>query len=161
MKSLEMPSGPINSAFLNKLLIDLIEHFSEHNLANQNVEPDLAGQAYEYRSRSSLICRTRRQGVYTPRPVIRLMTLILQPHDAVTVYDPAVYWWYAVRGIQLCPHSWRGLPPALLYGQEKNLTTSSIARMNLILHGLEDFKIIRDDTLRRPAFYVGDKNQNI
>ena len=40
-----------------------------------------------------------------------------------------------------------------LYGQEKNLTTSSIARMNLILHGLEDFKIIRDDTLRRPAFY--------
>ena len=43
-----------------------------------------------------------------------------------------------------------------LYGQEKNLTTSSIARMNLFLHGLEDFHIERGDTLRRPAFYTGD-----
>lgn len=39
-----------------------------------------------------------------------------------------------------------------LYGQEKNLTTSSIARMNLFLHGIEDFKIERGDTLRNPAF---------
>jgi type I restriction enzyme M protein len=43
-----------------------------------------------------------------------------------------------------------------LYGQEKNLTTSSIARMNLFLHGAEDFHIERGDTLRLPAFYSGD-----
>jgi type I restriction enzyme M protein len=43
-----------------------------------------------------------------------------------------------------------------LYGQEKNLTTSAIARMNLFLHGVEDFEIIRGDTLRQPAFYSGD-----
>ena len=39
-----------------------------------------------------------------------------------------------------------------IYGQEKNLTTSSIARMNLLLHGIEDFQIVREDTLRSPAF---------
>ena len=39
-----------------------------------------------------------------------------------------------------------------IYGQEKNLTTSSIARMNLVLHGIEDFQIVREDTLRNPAF---------
>jgi type I restriction enzyme M protein len=39
-----------------------------------------------------------------------------------------------------------------IYGQEKNLTTASIARMNLVLHGIEDFKIVREDTLRNPAF---------
>ena len=39
-----------------------------------------------------------------------------------------------------------------IFGQEKNLTTSSIARMNLVLHGIEDFQIIREDTLRNPAF---------
>ncbi len=44
-----------------------------------------------------------------------------------------------------------------LYGQEKNLTTSSIARMNLFLHGVEDFQIVRDDTLRNPAFFDGDR----
>jgi type I restriction system adenine methylase HsdM len=43
-----------------------------------------------------------------------------------------------------------------LYGQEKVLTTSSIARMNLLLHGVEDFKIVREDTLRDPAFYTGN-----
>ena len=39
-----------------------------------------------------------------------------------------------------------------IYGQEKNLTTSAIARMNLVLHGIEDFQIAREDTLRNPAF---------
>jgi type I restriction enzyme M protein len=43
-----------------------------------------------------------------------------------------------------------------LYGQEKNLTTSAIARMNLFLHGAEDFHVERGDTLRLPAFYAGD-----
>jgi type I restriction enzyme M protein len=42
-----------------------------------------------------------------------------------------------------------------IYGQEKNLTTSSVARMNLVLHGIEDFQIIREDTLREPAFTNG------
>jgi type I restriction enzyme M protein len=44
-----------------------------------------------------------------------------------------------------------------LYGQEKNLTTSSIARINLFLHGVEDFQIVRNDTLRHPAFFEGDR----
>jgi type I restriction enzyme M protein len=43
-----------------------------------------------------------------------------------------------------------------LFGQEKNLTTSAIARMNLFLHGAADFQIVRGDTLRQPAFFAGD-----
>jgi type I restriction enzyme M protein len=43
-----------------------------------------------------------------------------------------------------------------LYGQEKNLTTSALARMNLFLHGAADFQIVRGDTLRSPAFFSGD-----
>jgi type I restriction enzyme M protein len=43
-----------------------------------------------------------------------------------------------------------------LFGQEKNLTTSAIARMNLFLHGAADFQIVRGDTLRNPAFFTGD-----
>jgi type I restriction enzyme M protein len=44
-----------------------------------------------------------------------------------------------------------------LYGQERNLTTSAIARMNLFLHGIEDFEIVRGDTLTHPAFTAGDR----
>ena len=43
-----------------------------------------------------------------------------------------------------------------LFGQEKNLTTSAIARMNLFLHGASDFQVVRSDTLRNPAFFLGD-----
>ena len=43
-----------------------------------------------------------------------------------------------------------------LYGQEKNLTTSGVARINLFLHGIEDFQVVRGDTLRQPAFFEGD-----
>ena len=39
-----------------------------------------------------------------------------------------------------------------IYGQEKNLSTSAIARMNLFLHGAREFKIVREDTLRKPVF---------
>jgi type I restriction enzyme M protein len=44
-----------------------------------------------------------------------------------------------------------------LYGQERNLITSSIARMNLFLHGVEDFAIIRGDTLADPRHIEGDR----
>jgi type I restriction enzyme M protein len=44
-----------------------------------------------------------------------------------------------------------------LYGQERNLMTSAIARMNLFLHGIEDFHIERGDTLSRPDFLAGDR----
>ena len=43
-----------------------------------------------------------------------------------------------------------------LFAQEKNLTTSAIARMNLFLHGASDFQVVRGDTLRNPAFFLGD-----
>lgn len=144
--------------FSDKILIDLIEHFSEHNLSNGNVEPDLAGQAYEYLIKKFADLSNKKAGeFYTPRPVIRLMTLILKPQEAEMVYDPACgtggMLLEAFNYVRTHGGDYRRLR---LYGQEKNLTTSSIARMNIILHGLDDFTIVRGDTLRRPAFFEGD-----
>ena len=39
-----------------------------------------------------------------------------------------------------------------VYGQELNALTASIARMNLFLHGVEDYSIVNDDTLTSPGF---------
>lgn len=44
---------------------------------------------------------------------------------------------------------WRNVS---LFGQEINALTSAIARMNLFLHGIEDFQIVNGDTLAAPAF---------
>jgi len=140
------------------LLIDLIDHFSKKNLSNSNVEPDVAGRAYEYLIKKFADLSNRKAGeYYTPRKVIRLMTKILKPAEGETVYDPAC----GTGGMLLEAFNYvkdhnGDIRLLRLFGQEKNLTTSSIARMNLILHGLEDFQIIRGDTLRLPKFTEAD-----
>ncbi len=141
------------------LLTDLIEHFSEYNLSNENVNPDILGQAYEYLIKQFADLTNKKAGeFYTPRSVVHLMGLIIDPNEGESVYDPAC----GTGGMLLeCIESLRrqGKDPRTLklFGQERNVTTSSIARINMFLHGVEDFEIGRGDTLRNPAFYEGDK----
>lgn len=137
------------------LLNDLIEHFSQHNLSNSNVEPDIAGRAYEYLIKKFADESNKAAGeFYTPRKVISLMMRILKPQEKESVYDPAAGTaGMLLEALNYIHHHDGNINLLHLYGQEKNMTTSSIARMNLILHGREDFQIIRGDTLRNPAFF--------
>lgn len=143
------------------LLRDLIDHFSKLNLANGHVEQDALGRAYEFLIKKFADLTNKKAGeFYTPRSVVRLMVNILDPHPDETIYDPACgtggMLLEAVNHIQEAGARATAIGRNL-YGQEKNLTTESIARINLLLHGLEDFKIVRGDTLRAPAFYEGDR----
>ncbi|MGI9229556.1 MAG: N-6 DNA methylase [Gammaproteobacteria bacterium] len=142
------------------LLKDLIEHFSQLNLGNEQCRTDVLGQAYEYLIKKFADLTNKKAGeFYTPRPVVALMVRMLAPKAGETVYDPAC----GTGGMLLeTLHHVKEhggdekLMLGKLYGQEKNLTTSSIARMNLLLHDAEDFHIHRGDTLRQPAFHSGD-----
>lgn len=144
----------------DKLLKDLIEHFSTHVLTNDRCQVDILGQAYEYLIKKFADLTNKKAGeFYTPRSVVSLMVKILAPKAGDTIYDPAC----GTGGMLLeSLHHVRetggneNLMLGKLYGQEKNLTTSGIARMNLFLHGSEDFHIQRGDTLRQPAYYTGD-----
>ncbi|MDV7398738.1 N-6 DNA methylase, partial [Arthrospira platensis SPKY1] len=62
----------------------------------------------------------------------------------------------ALRGIEQVKAKGGDYRTLKLYGQEKNLTSSAIARMNMFLHGVEDFRVERGDTLRQPAFFAAD-----
>lgn len=142
------------------LLRDLIEHFSGMTLSNRTAEADILGQSYEYLIKKFADLANKKAGeFYTPRSVVRLMIDILDPKEGESIYDPAC----GTGGMLLeAMHHVRqsnGDDRTLwgrLFGQEKNLTTSAIARMNLFLHGAADFQIVRGDTLRRPAFFTGD-----
>lgn len=143
----------------DRLLTDLIEHFSQYNLSNSNVDADLLGQAYEYLIKHFADLTNKKAGeFYTPRSVVHLLGLILDPHEGETIYDPACgtggMLLECVAHLKENNEDYRTLK---LYGQEKNLTSSSIARMNMFLHGIEDFQIARGDTLRNPAFFEGDR----
>jgi type I restriction enzyme M protein len=144
--------------FSDNLLLQLIEHFSMYNISNSNVEPDVAGQAYEYLIKKFADISKKKAGeFYTPRSVVRLMTLILDPQEKESIYDPACgTGGMLLEAVNQVREKGGDIRTLQLYGQEKNLTTSAIARMNLILHGVDDFKIVRNDTLRKPAFYEGD-----
>ena len=145
----------------DRRLSDLIEHFSSKALTNAAVPPDVFGNAYEYLIKKFADQSNKKAGeYYTPRSVVGLLVNILDPKEGETVYDPAC----GTGGmlIEVIQHvkEHGGNPKTLwgkLYGQERVLATSSIARMNLLLHGIEDFKIAREDTLRSPAFFTGNR----
>ena len=142
------------------LLRDLIEHFSRISLGNEATQADVLGQAYEYLIKKFADATNKKAGeFYTPRSVVRLMVNILDPREGDSIYDPACgTGGMLLEAIHHVKES-RGDDRTLwgrLFGQEKNLTTSAIARMNLFLHGASDFQIVRGDTLRNPAFFTGD-----
>lgn len=140
-------------------LADLIEQFSTRTMSNAAVPPDVFGNAYEYLIKRFADQSNKKAGeYYTPRSVVGLLVNILDPQEGDSVYDPACgTGGMLIEVIEHVKHT-GGSPKTLwgkLYGQEKVLATSAIARMNLLLHGVEDFKIVREDTLRNPAFYTG------
>jgi type I restriction enzyme M protein len=142
----------------DRLLVDLIEHFSQYTLSNNFVDSDILGNAYEYLIKHFADLTNKKAGeFYTPRSVVHLLGLILDPHEGETIYDPACgtggMLLECVDHLKENKEDYRTLK---LYGQEKNLTSSSIARMNMFLHGIEDFEIYRGDTVRSPAFFEAD-----
>ncbi|MEI7847611.1 MAG: class I SAM-dependent DNA methyltransferase [Chloroflexota bacterium] len=138
------------------LLKDLLEHFSALNLGNQRVNSDIVGDGYEFLIKKFADATNNKAGeFYTPRSVVRLLVDILDPQEGETVYDPACGTGGMLLGAVEHVRAKGGDPRTFygkLYGQEKNLTTASVARMNLLLHGLEDFSVERGDTLRNPIF---------
>lgn len=140
------------------LLLQLLNHFNKINLGVQSVRDDDMGRAYEYLIKRFADKANKKAGeFYTPRSIVRLMVNILDPQPGESVYDPAC----GTGGMLLeTVHHVKenGGDPRLLKlkGQEKNLTTEAIARMNLYLHGMEDFTIRRGDTLRDPKFLTSD-----
>lgn len=141
----------------DETLKDLIEQLSETQLGNRSVTTDILGDGYEYLiGRFADVTKRKKAGeFYTPRSIVRLMVDILDPQEGESIYDPACGTGGMLLGAIAHVEQAGGDPRTFfgrVFGQEKNLTTSSIARMNLVLHGVEDFTILREDTLRTPAF---------
>jgi type I restriction enzyme M protein len=139
------------------ILKDLIEGLSEVSLGNTAVSSDILGDAYEYLvGKFADVTKRKKAGeFYTPRSVVRMMVKIIDPKPGDSIYDPACGTGGMLLGAIEHVKQNGGDPRTFfgkIHGQEKNLTTAAIARMNLVLHGIEDFKIVREDTLRNPAF---------
>ena len=141
------------------MLRELIEHFSSEVLSLDNCPEDELGVGYEFLIKKFADDSGHTAAeFYTNRTVVHLMTEILEPKPGESIYDPtcgsAGMLLSSVAHLKRQNKEWRNLR---LYGQERNLLTSAIGRMNLFLHGIEDFRIIQGDTLANPAFVEGDR----
>ena len=134
---------------------DLIEHLSTRKLGNKDYPTDLMGDAYEILLKKFADDSKAKAGeFYTPRSVVQLLVRILDPQPGDTVYDPACgSGGMLIEAVHHMNHS--SLCCGCIFGQEKNVVNSAIAKMNLFLHGASDFNIMQGDTLRNPKILQG------
>ncbi|ELE2042653.1 SAM-dependent DNA methyltransferase [Vibrio vulnificus] len=141
------------------LLSDLIQHFSKIPLGIKSVAQDDLGEAYEYLIKKFADDSGHTAAeFYTNRTVVHLMTRIMKLKPGESAYDPTCgtggMLLNAVMDLRSQGEEWRGVH---LYGQEVNLLTSAIARMNMFLHDIEEFDVMRGDTLGDPKFIENDQ----
>ena len=143
------------------MLCQLIEHFSSKNLNIKNVPNDELGNAYEFLIKKFADDSGHTAAeFYTNRTVVRLMTLIADPHEGESVYDPTCgSGGLLLNCAMMLKEQGKEYRTLRLYGQEINLITSGIARMNMLLHGFEEFNIVRGNTLSNPIFMEYDELQ--
>ena len=143
----------------DETLKNLIEHFSKHTLSLAEVPEDELGNGYEYLIKQFADDSGHTaQEFYTNRTLVHLMAQMLEPKAGETIYDPTC----GTGGMLiscLAEVKRRGGDTRTigLYGQELINITAAIARMNLVLHGVVDFKVVSSNTLSDPAFVERDR----
>jgi len=138
-------------------LLQLIQHFSTISLKNIDLsEPDLPGRVYEFLIERFADDAGKKGGeFYTPRKVVQLLVALLDPQEGMRMCDPTVGSGGMLIESAHCVERNGGNPRNLtLCGQEKNIGTWGICKMNMLLHGLPDADIRKGDVIRDPKFLV-------
>ena len=137
----------------DKKLRDLLSHFSTYRLRNEDFErTDLLGVAYEYLIKQFADSAGKKGGeFYTPAEVVRLIVKLIKPKAGMRVYDPTC----GSGGMLIEARHFleeNGENPAnmTLAGQELNLSTWAICKMNMFLHGVYSADIRKGDVLATP-----------
>lgn len=146
--------------FPNETLQRLINHFSQYNFNSNYISSDLLGDAYEYLIKQFAADAGKKGGeFYTPREVERVIINILKPHQKDHIYDCCV----GSGGFLLEAYNYlknksgeKIAKTLYFYGQEINIGTFAIAKINMFLHGLDSADIRRGDTLASPQFLKND-----
>jgi len=147
----------------DELLQRLLRHFNQHSLRNADLESnDLLGDAYEYLIKMFADDAGKKGGeFYTPRGVVQLIVQLIKPKPKHKVYDPTCgSGGMLIESARYIAKQKNGKVGnnvnVSLYGQEKNLSTWAIGKLNMLLHNFMDADIRKGDTLTTPQH----KNEN-
>ena len=143
-------------------LRSLINHFGLHRLRNEDFEfPDLLGAAYEFLIGDFADSAGKKGGeFYTPRSVVRMMVRLIKPELKHHIYDPCCgSGGMLIAAKEYIDEQGQEGRKANLYGQEANGTVWSIAKMNMLLHGISTADLHNEDTLAKPQHIKGGELQ--
>ena len=140
-------------------LTSLINIFSREELnfsRNRADGDDILGDAYEYLMRNFATESGKSKGqFYTPAEVSRVVAAVAGVNRATnpqqTVYDPT-----CGSGSLLLKAADAADVSLTIYGQEFDITTRGLAKMNMIMHGREDAEIAQGDVIGEPQFKASD-----
>ena len=133
-------------------LVNLINHFSSQTFNRAHVSDDLFGNVYEYLIRNFASKAGKSSGeFYTPAEVGFLMSEMLEPKAGMSICD-----WASGSGglllqcIRYVKERGGDVRQLQLHGQESNVATYNISRINMILHGVPVWEHRQGDSLRDP-----------
>jgi type I restriction enzyme M protein len=145
----------------NSVMFDLIHSLDQFTLNRSIVSAEGPGAIFEHAIRQFADVSGKRAGaIVTPRGVVRLLARILSPQPGETVYDPACGTGGLLIGVaKELQETGNSALSLRLYGQETNSSAVAIAQMNLVINGLDSFRIIQGNTLLYPGFLEQSKLQ--
>ena len=137
----------------DKKLRDLISHFGKYRLRNSDFEnPDLMGSAYEYLIKMFADSAGKKGGeFYTPSEVVNLLVRLIKPKSGMRIYDPTCgSGGMLIQSKKYLIENNDDPRNISLYGQEDNLGTWAICKINMFLHSVFNADIKKGDTIREP-----------
>lgn len=139
----------------------LLNHYNSLTLNLAECPADEMGTGYEYLiGQFADDAGHTAQEFYTNRTVVELMAEILQLQPGESIYDPTCgSGGMLIKSLTYLKDKGQEWRDVKVFGQESNVDTSAIARMNCYLHGVNEFSIVNADTLEDPAFIKNGKVQ--
>ena len=138
----------------NAVVHALVQHFNTKNLSNAQVEPDILGRAYEYLIKMFADDAGAKAGeFFTPPEVVDILIRCLEPKPGETIYDPTCgSGGMLVHSADFLNEHGHKANLIQCFGQEMNWQTYAIAKINMILHGLEAEIKGGKSTITEPQF---------
>ena len=148
-----------------KIIRSLLNHFGGLDLSNRNLAVDdtgstgnVLGDAYEYLINRFADDAGKKGGeFYTPRGVVNLIIELLRPEEGMSICDPtagsAGMLIYTAQYVEKQGGDPRNL---VLHGQERNLGTLGLGKLNLLLHNLRSARLEAGDVIAEPQLLDED-----
>jgi type I restriction enzyme M protein len=148
--------------YSDDVLLALVSHFSKKNRRlgkNDLEEDDIFGQAYEYLLEQFADSAGQKAGeFFTPREVVRLLVELLEPQEKMKICDPTC----GSGGMLIWARKYleehhKNPKQVSLHGQEKLPGNYGMCVMNMIVHGIDNFKIEKGNLHTEPLLKENGK----